>query len=76
MHQTLLYPTDANEIYQVMLYKEPILSSVHTTNPCTGVALPFRDLHQPTRNIMYFVSVIRKMRSLQHTLWNQCTKRN
>ena len=35
-----------------------------------GVALPFRDLRQPTRNITYFASVIRKMRSLQHTPWN------
>ena len=32
-----------------------------------GVALPFRDLRQPTRNITYFASEIRKMRSLQHT---------
>ena len=31
---------------------------------------PFRDLRQPTRNITYFASVKRKMRSLQHTPWN------
>ena len=37
MHQTLLYPTDATEVYQVILYKEPILSSVHSTNPYTNI---------------------------------------
>ena len=37
MHQTLLYPTDATEVYQVILYKEPILSWVHTTNPYTNI---------------------------------------
>ena len=37
MHQTLLYTTDATEVYQVMLHKEPILSSVHTTNPYTNI---------------------------------------
>ena len=36
-----------------------------------GVALPFRDLRQPMRNITYFASLIRKMRSLQHTLWTE-----
>ena len=35
----------------------------------SGVALSFGDLRQPTRNITYFALVIRKMRSLQHTVW-------
>ena len=36
---------------------------VHYRCPCfhSGVALPFRDLRQPTRNITYFASVARKM---------------
>ena len=29
-----------------------------------GVALPFRDLRQPTRNITYFASMVRKMRTV------------
>ena len=33
----------------------------------SGVALPFRDLRQPTRNITYFASMARKMRTAKRT---------
>ena len=46
-------------------FKDEIVISRFFThfNVVTGVALPFRDLDQPTRNIAYFASVARKMRT-------------